>query len=190
MDAVRARRSRRRPRWHPVRRRLHEAGQPGRAADGGQRRGHHRRRLHRHGLLAHLAALRRAERDHRLPPHALRARRGRGGAGRDRARRRAHGVPGQPGRDLWATTRGASAQSASCATAWASRTRPVAARRCRSRAASSRSWPTPSSRRSARRRTTPSCPWSPSSRSTAAVSASTRPPTRPTFAASSPAATS
>ena len=44
-----------------------------------------------------------SQRDHRLPAHPLRARRGRGGAGRDGARRRAHGVPRQPGRGASAT---------------------------------------------------------------------------------------
>ena len=96
MDAVAARRARRRPRRHPVRRRLHEEGQPGRAARGRQGRRRHRRWLHRHGLLAHQPAPRRRERDHRLPAHPLGAGRRRGGAGRDGARRRAHGVPGQP----------------------------------------------------------------------------------------------
>ncbi len=98
MDPVPPGRARQRPRGHPVRRRLHEEGQPGRAARGGHGRRHHRRRLHRHGLLAHEPAPRRPERDHRLPAHPLRARRGRGGAGRDRARGRPDGVPRQPHR--------------------------------------------------------------------------------------------
>ena len=93
-----ARRPRRRPRRHPVRRRLHAQGQPRRAARGGPRRGRHRWRLHGHGLLAHQPPPRRRERHHRLPPHPLGAGRRRGGAGRDGARGRPHGVPGQPGR--------------------------------------------------------------------------------------------
>ena len=60
----------------------------GPAARGRPQRRRHRRRLHRDGLLAHEPPLRRRERDHRLPPHPLRARRRRGGAGRDRARGR------------------------------------------------------------------------------------------------------
>ena len=65
----------------------------------GHGRRHHRRRLHRHGLLAHEPAPRRQQRHHRLPAHALGAGRGRGGAGRDGARGRDHGLPGQPDRD-------------------------------------------------------------------------------------------
>ena len=82
------RRPGRRPRRRPVRRRLHEEGQPRPGDDGRAQRRRHRRRLHGHGLLAHEPALRRRERDHRLPPHPLRAGRGRRGAGRDRARGR------------------------------------------------------------------------------------------------------
>ena len=76
------------PRRRPVRRRLHEEGEPRAGARGRPQRRRHRRRLHRDGLLAHEPALRRRERDDRLPPHPVRARRRRGGAGRDRARGR------------------------------------------------------------------------------------------------------
>ncbi len=81
-----------------LRRRLHEAGQPRRAARGQQRRRRHRRWLHRHGLLADQPAARRRERDDRLPPDPVGARRRRGGARRDRARGRPDGVPRQPDR--------------------------------------------------------------------------------------------
>ena len=64
----------------------------------GPRRRGHRRRLHGDGLLADEPPLWRGARDDRLPPHAVRARRGRGGAGRDRARGRPDGVPRQPDR--------------------------------------------------------------------------------------------
>ena len=70
----------------------------GQELDRRQERRRHRRRLHRHGLLAHEPPVRRRERHHRLPAHALRAGRRRGGAGRDRARGRAPGVPRQPDR--------------------------------------------------------------------------------------------
>ena len=86
------------PRRRPVRRRLHEEGEPRPGARGRPQRRRHRRRLHRDGLLAHEPPLRRRERDHRLPPHPVRARRGRGGAGRDRARGRQPRVPRQPDR--------------------------------------------------------------------------------------------
>ena len=92
------RRPGRRPRRGPVRRRLHEEGQPRPGADGRPQRRRHRRRLHGHGLLAHEPPLRRRERDHRLPPDAVRAGGRRGGAGRDRARGRPDGVPRQPDR--------------------------------------------------------------------------------------------
>ena len=98
MDAVGPRHPGRGPRRRPVRRRLHEEGQPRRAARGGPQRRRHRRRLHRHGLLADEPPPRRRERHDRLPADALRARRRRGGARRDRARGRPHGVPGQPDR--------------------------------------------------------------------------------------------
>ena len=70
-------------------------GQP---LEVGTRRRRHRRRLHRDGLLADEPAPRRGARHDRLPPDALRARRRRGGAGRDGARGRPHGVPRQPDR--------------------------------------------------------------------------------------------
>ena len=70
-------------------------GQPLEVGHG--RRGH-RRRLHGHGLLADEPAPRRRERHDRLSADALRARGRRGGARRDRTRRRPDGVPGQPGR--------------------------------------------------------------------------------------------
>ena len=82
----------------PVRRRLHEEGEPRRAARGGPQRRRHRRRLHGDGLLADQPPPRRRERDDRLPADPLRARRRRGGAGRDRARGRPDGVPRQPDR--------------------------------------------------------------------------------------------
>ncbi len=81
-----------------VRGRLHEAGQPRRAAGGRAQRRGGRRRLHGHGLLADEPAPRCRERHHRLPPHALGARRRRGGARRDGARGRPDGVPRQPDR--------------------------------------------------------------------------------------------
>ena len=82
----------------PVRRRLHEEGEPRRAARGRPQRRRHRRRLHGDGLLPDQPPPRRRERDDRLPAHPLRARRRRGGAGRDGARGRPHGVPRQPDR--------------------------------------------------------------------------------------------
>jgi NADPH-dependent glutamate synthase beta subunit-like oxidoreductase len=60
----------------------------------GRRR--HRWRLHRDGLLADEPPPRRRARLDRLPPDAVRARRRRGGARRDRARGRPDGVPRQP----------------------------------------------------------------------------------------------
>ncbi len=98
MDAVALDIPGRRPRGRPVRRRLHEEGEPRPAARGRDRRRRHRRRLHRDGLLADEPAARRRARLDRLPAHPLRARRRRGGAGRDRARRRPDGVPRQPDR--------------------------------------------------------------------------------------------
>ncbi len=80
--------------------------------------------------------------------------------------------------------------SGSSATSSASPTRQAAARRCRSRAPSSSSPRTPSSRPCRRPRTSPSSPSRRASRSTAAGSRSTRRRTRPTSAACSPAATS
>ena len=130
-------------------------------------RGRHRRRLHGHGLLAHQPPLRRRERDHRLPPHALRARRGRGGAGRDRARGRAPRVPRQPDR---APRRGRQAHRRALHPQQAGRAGrlgpplPGADRRARS----SSSRPTPSSPRCRRRRTSRSSRSTGRSRSTAA----------------------
>ena len=129
-----------RPRGRPVRRRLHEEGQPRRAARGGPRRRRHRRRLHGDGLLPDQPPPRRGERDDRLPAHPFRARRRRRGAGRDRARGRPHGVPRQPDRDHGRGRQGSPA-CVSSATGSASRTRPAAALRSRSRARSSRSPP-------------------------------------------------
>ena len=94
----RARHPGRRSRGRRVRRRLHEEGQPRPAARGRHGRRRHRRRLHRDGLLADEPAPRRRARLDRLPADPLRARRRRGGAGRDRARGRPDGVPGQPDR--------------------------------------------------------------------------------------------
>ena len=95
----RARHPGRRPRGRRLRRRLHEEGQPRPAARGRPGRGRHRRWLHRDGLLADEPPPRRRARVDRLPADPLRARRRRGGAGRDRARGRPDGVPGQPDRD-------------------------------------------------------------------------------------------
>ena len=95
-----------------------------------------RRRLHRDGLLPDQPPPRRRERDDRLPADPLRARRRRGGAGRDGARGRPDGVPRQPDR---ARGRGREAHRAcgSSATSSVSPTRPGAGRRSRSRGPSS-----------------------------------------------------
>ena len=69
------------------------------------------------------------ERHDRLPPDPLRARGRRGGARRDRARGRPHGVPRQP-RSRSSARTARSPASGSSATASASRTRPAGARRC------------------------------------------------------------
>ena len=117
-------------------------GQP---LEVGRRRRRHRRRLHRDGLLAHEPPPRRRERDHRLPPHALRARRRRGGAGRDRARGRPHGVPRQPDRGARRGRHGHRRQVHPQQAGRARRLRPPLAGADRGLASSS-SRPTPSSR--------------------------------------------
>ena len=129
------------------------------------------------------------ERRDRLPPHPLRARRRRGGARRDGARGRPPGVPRQPGRGA-RRERPRHRRASSSATASASPTPPAAVRRCRSRAPSSSSRPTRSSRPCHRRPTSRSCRSRRTSRSTAAGSRWTRPRTPRTCAACSPAATS
>ena len=86
------------PRRRPVRRRLHEEGEPRPAARGWPQRRRRRWWLHGDGLLPDQPPPRRRERDDRLPADPLRARRRRGGAGRDGARGRPDGVPRQPDR--------------------------------------------------------------------------------------------
>ena len=154
-----------------------------------QERRRHRRRLHRHGLLADQPPLRRRERDHRLPPHALRARGGRGGAGRDGARGRAPRVPrqpdGAPGRGRQAHRRAVQPQQAGRAGRLGPAL-PGADPGLGVRRPGRHRHP----RGVCRRRTSRSCRSTGPSRSTAAASRWTLRPMPPTSAASSPAATS
>ena len=179
-----------RPGGHPVRRRLHASRQPRRAAGGRHGRRHRGRRLHGHGLLAHEPAPRcRATSPSPTAAPAASS----SWTRRSSARRSARASSWTSSSARWrssVTRRAAWPACASCATGWASRTPRGGAARCPSRARSTSCRPRRSSRPSARPRTTPSCPWRPASRSAAAACASTRAPTPPTCAASSPAATS